>query len=132
MTPSEDLISFDLEKVRFDLSLPEAFALTSVRSLDEYLRLKENLPYLRGQSYFFVNILGQRAKLFLTIIIAEEQEITATKELDTATLGISHEELLSAGGEDGNHPVPPHTAEKIRLATRRAGRTADFGFFRKT
>jgi hypothetical protein len=29
MIPSEDLIILDPEKVRFDLSLPEAFALTS-------------------------------------------------------------------------------------------------------
>ena len=116
MTPSEDLIFLDPEKVRFDLSLPEAFALTSVRSPEEYHRLKESLPRLRGQSYLFVNILDCGARLILTIITAEEQETTATYELDPRSLGIDPLDLTSAAEGYGNHPLPRHLEEKIRRA----------------
>jgi hypothetical protein len=114
MIPSEDLIFLDPEKVRFDLSLPEAFALTSVRSTEEYHRLQESLPRLRGQSYLFVNILDRKARLILTIFTAEEQETTATYELDPLPLGIDPIDLISAGRGCGNHPLPRHLEEKIR------------------
>ena len=114
MTPSEDLIFLDPEKVRFNLSLPEAFALTSVRSPEDYHRLKESLPCLRGQSYLFVNILESHARLILTIITAEEQETTATYDIDPRPLGIDPLDLTSAGGSSGNHPLPHNLKEKIR------------------
>jgi len=116
MTPSEDLIFLDPEKVRFDLSLPEAFALTSVQSPEEYHRLKASLPRLRGQSYLFVNILDRRARLILTIITAEERETTATYEIDPRPLGIDPADLISAEGGSGNHPLPYHLEERIRRA----------------
>ncbi|MDD1738188.1 MAG: hypothetical protein LUQ02_01235 [Methanothrix sp.] len=116
MTSSEDRIFFDPEKVRFDLSLKDAFALTSVRSLGEFLSLKESLPHLRGQSYFFVNILGSHSRLILTIITAEEQETIATYELDPCPLGIAPGELISAGSGSGNFPLPPHLVGKIKRA----------------
>ena len=116
MTSSEDRIFFDPEKVRFDLSLQDAFALTSVRSLGEFLSLKESLPHLRGQSYFFVNILGSHARLILTIITAQEQETTATYELDPCPLGIAPGELISAGSGSGNFPLPTHLVGKIKRA----------------
>jgi len=118
MTPWEDQIFFDPEKVRFDLSLQDAFALTRVRSLGEFLSLKESLPHLRGQSYFFVNILGSHARLILTIITAQEQETIATYELDPYPLGIAPGagELISAGSGSGNFPLPPHLEGKIKRA----------------
>ncbi|MDD1741519.1 MAG: hypothetical protein LUQ51_06025 [Methanothrix sp.] len=116
MTPWEDQIFFDPEKVRFDLSLQDAFALTRVRSLGEFLSLKESLPHLRGQSYFFVNILGSHARLILTIITAQELETTATYELDPCPLGIAPGELISAGSGSGNFPLPPHLEGKIKRA----------------
>lgn len=121
MTPSEDLIFLDPEKVRFDLSLPEAFALTSVRSPEEYHRLKASLPRLRGQSYLFVNILDRRARLILTIITAEERETTATYELDPRPLGIDPVDLIIAGKGSGNHPLPYHLEERIRRAIKSNG-----------
>ena len=116
MTPSEDLIFLNPEKVRFDLSLPQAFALTGVRSLEEYRRLKASLPQLRGQSYLFVNILDCKARLILTIITAEERETTATYEIDPRPLGIDPVDLIAAGRGSGNHPLPHHLEERIRRA----------------
>ena len=116
MTAPENLVFIDPEKLRFDLSLPEAFALTSVRSPEEYHRLKESLLCLRGQSYFFVNILDCRARLMLTIITAEERETTATYEIDPRPLGIDPLNLMPAGRGSGNHPLPGHLEEKIRMA----------------
>lgn len=116
MTPSEDLIFLNPEKVRFDLSLPQAFALTRVRSTEEYRRLKASLPQLRGQSYLFVNILDCKARLILTIITAEERETTATYEIDPRPLGIDPVDLIAAGRGSGNHPLPHHLEERIRRA----------------
>ncbi len=80
------------------------------------------LPELRGHSYLFINILDQRARLVITIITAEDHEITATFVLDHSALGISHEELLQAGSIDGNYALPAEMEQKIRremLQTRR-------------
>lgn len=121
MMTSEYLIFFHPEKVRFDLSLPEAFALTSVCSPEEYHRLQASLPRLRGQSYFFVNILDRRARLILTIITAEERETTATYEIDPRPLGIDPVDLITAGKGSGNHPLPYHLEERIRRAIKSNG-----------
>ncbi|HNX40322.1 MAG TPA: hypothetical protein PKK11_07025 [Methanothrix sp.] len=108
--------TFDPEKIRLDLPLSDAFALTAVRSLQEFSDLQGRLDEVRGQSYFFVNILEGRARLIMTVIIAEEQEITATYELDTSA-AITQEELLSSPvREDGNHPLPEGLAERVRSA----------------
>ena len=114
MTSPENLVVIDPEKVRFDLSLPEAFALTSVQSQEEYHRLQESLPRLRGQSYLFVNILDRRARLILTIITADERETTATYEIDPQPLGIDPVDFITAGRGSGNHPLPYHLEERIR------------------
>jgi hypothetical protein len=114
MTKPEKPVEFDPGEVRFDLSIQDAFALTSVRSLSEFMRLLERLPEIRGQSYLFVNILGQRARLIMTVITAEEQEITATYELDPRPLGIDPQELFSAGAGSGNYPLPAHLEERIK------------------
>lgn len=124
MTSPEKPVTFDPEKVRFDLSLDDAFALTSVRSLREFLCLRESLPHLRGQSYFFINILESHARLIMTIITAEEQEITATYELDPCPLGIAPGELISAGSGSGNYPLPPHLEGKIKRAIYSVGCTS--------
>ncbi len=87
-----------------------------MRSPEEYHRLKESLPRLRGQSYFFINISGSQSRLILTIITAEEQETTATYELDPRPLGIDPLDLTSAAEGCGNHPLPRHLEEKIRRA----------------
>jgi hypothetical protein len=116
MTDQPETVSFDPCKVRFDLTLREAFELTQVTSLQEYKRLMCRLPELRGLSYFFINILDQRARLVMTIITAEDREITATFVLDHDTLGIGHEELLQAGHEDGNYALSREMEQKIRRA----------------
>ncbi len=116
MTAPENLVVIDPEKVRFDLSLLQAFAITSVRSSEDYDRLKENLSRLQGQSYFFINISGSQPRLILTIITSEKQEITATYELDPRPLGIDPRDLTSAAEGSGNHPLPLHLEEKIRRA----------------
>ena len=74
------------------------------------------LPELRGHSYFFINILDRRAKLVMTIITAEDREITATFVLDHDALGIGHEDLLQTGHEDGNYSLMPAVEQKIRKA----------------
>jgi hypothetical protein len=114
MTALPKAISFDPCKVRFDLTLREAFDLTRVTSLQEYQLLMRRLPELRGHSYLFVNILGPRARLVMTIITAEDIEITATFVLDHDALGISHEELLRAGIGDGNYALTAEIEQKIR------------------
>jgi hypothetical protein len=120
MTAQPETISFDPCKVRFDLTLREAFELTQVTSLQEYQLLRRRLPELRGHSYFFVNILDQRARLVMTIITAEDHEITATFVLDHDALGIGHEELLQAGYDDGNYALPADMKQKIRRAIRQS------------
>ncbi len=122
MTALPEIISFDPCKVRFDLTLREAFELTRVTSLKDYQLLVRRLPELHGHSYFFVNVLDQRARLVMTIITAEDMEITATFVLDHDALGISHEELLRAGIGDGNYALTAEMEQKIRkemLQTRR-------------
>ncbi len=114
MTALPKPISFDPCKVRFDLSLREAFELTRVTSLQEYQLLIRRLPELRGHSYFFINILGKRARLVMTIITAEDHEITATFVLDHNALGISHDDLLQSGGIDGNYSLPAEMEQRIR------------------
>ncbi|HUI40078.1 MAG TPA: hypothetical protein VLY86_04065 [Methanothrix sp.] len=64
-------VLFDPGKVRFDLSLDEAFALTQVRSLKEDQLLRQRLQELRGISYFFLNISGAKTRLMITIIPQE-------------------------------------------------------------
>ncbi len=108
--------AFDPDKVRFDLSLSDAFALTRVCSLQEFSTLQERLRLLRGQSYFFVNILKGKPRLIMTIITAEEQEITATYELEISSLGICPEELVSENRMDGNYPLPAVLIKKIKFA----------------
>lgn len=120
MTAQSETISFDPCKVRFDLTLREAFQLTQVTSLQEYQLLLSRLPELRGHSYFFINILDQRARLVMTIITAEDQEITATFVLDHDALGIRHEELMQTGQEDGNYSLLPAMEQKIRRAMRQS------------
>lgn len=116
MTAIPKAISFDPCKVRFDLTLSEAFDLTRVTSLQEYRLLIRRLPELRGHSYLFINVLDQKARLVMTIITAEDHEITATSVLDHNALGISHEELLQAGIIDGNYALPAEMEQKIRSA----------------
>lgn len=118
-------ITFDPKKARLDMPISAAFALTQVRSVQDYQRLKQSLPEMRGSSYFFVNILGERARLIITIITAEDQEITATYALDHNRLGIAHEELINAGEEDGNYAVPAELMGKIHNALRHS----DWRFF---
>lgn len=126
MTDQPETVTFDPCKVRFDLTLREAFELTQVTSLQEYQRLRRRLPELRGISYFFINILNQRARLVVTIITAEDHEVTATFVLDHNALGIGHEELLQAGREDGNYALLREMEQKIR----RAMMQAQWQFFR--
>jgi hypothetical protein len=114
MADLQERVTFDPGKVRFDLSLREAFALTQVRSLREYHYLRHRLPEMRGISYFFINVLDKRARLAITIITAEDQEITVTFVLDHCALGIAHEELMQVGWEDGNYPVPGELMRKIK------------------
>lgn len=109
-------ITFDPEKARLGMPISAAFALTQVRSMQDYQRLMQSLPEMRGSSYFFINILGERARLIITIITAEDQEITATYALDHNRLGIAHEELMNAGREDGNYAVPAELMRKIHNA----------------
>lgn len=120
MTALPETVSFDPCKVRFDLTLREAFELTQVTSLQEYKRLVCRLPELRGLSYFFINILNQSARLVVTIIVAEDHEITATFVLDHDALGIGHEELLQAGYNDGNYALPVEIKQKISRAIRQS------------
>lgn len=103
---------FDPERVRLDLPPSDAFALTAVRSLQEFSDLQGRLGEVRGQSYFFVNILRGRARLIMTVITAGEQEITATYDIDISATDISREKL-STSHEEGNHPLPEGLAERI-------------------
>lgn len=121
-------ITFDPEKARLDMPISEAFALTQVRSMQDYQRLKHRLHEMRGSSYFFINILGKKARLIITIITAEDQEITATHALDHNLLGIAHEELMDAGREDGNFAVPAELTRKIHNALHHS----DWRFFKAT
>lgn len=110
-------VVFDPERVRFDLSRGSALSLTSVRSIEEFRALQEGLREMRGQSYFLVNILKGRARLILTVITADELEVTATYELDPGPLGIADEEMLLAGPGGGNHPLTSLLEARIREAT---------------
>lgn len=121
MLLSKEQIEFDCGKALFGLCPSDMFALTSVRSLEEYIALKEHLPDMRGQSYFFVNILREKARLIMTVITVEEEEITATYELDPEPLSISQEELMQAGQGSGNHPLPPNLENRIKMAMKCPG-----------
>ena len=121
MPPPKEQIEFDPGKAIFGLCPADMFALTSVRSIEEYIALQEHLPQMRGQSYFFVNILKEKASLIMTIITAEEEEITATYELDPEPLSISQEELMQAGQGCGNHPLPPNLENRIKMAMKCPG-----------
>ncbi len=117
MHSSEKRIRFDPCKVRFDLPLSEAFRLTQVRSFEDYMRLRLSLPTLRGQSYSFVNRLGDSARLMVTIIVADSREVTASFTLDHKALGIDYDELIgTAGLASGNYPLSPRVEEKVRKA----------------
>jgi hypothetical protein len=107
-------VHFDPGKVRFDLSLDEAFALTQVRSMKEYQLLRQRLQELRGVSYFFLNIAGGRARLMITIITAGDLVATSTFVLDHSALGMDDKDLVLASHEDGNYPVPYDIERKIR------------------
>ncbi len=120
MTAQMETISFDPCKVRFDLTLSDAFKLTQVTSLQEYELLLSRLPDLRGHTYFFINILGRQARLVVTIITAEEDEVTATFVLDHDALGIGHEELMQTGQSDGNYSLLPTMEQKIRTAMKQS------------
>ncbi len=120
MSGQPETVLFDPCKVRFDLTLREAFSLTQVTSMQEYQLLINRLPQLRGNSYFFINILNCRARLVMTIITAEPQEITATFVLDHNALGINHDELLMAGDGDGNYSLSLEMEQKIRQAMKKA------------
>jgi hypothetical protein len=123
MSVQPETVLFDPCKVRFDLTLREAFSLTQVTSMQEYRLLINRLPQLRGHSYFFINILNCRARLVMTIITAEPQEITATFVLDHSALGINHDELLmagNAGNGDGNYSLSLEMEKKIRQAMKKA------------
>jgi hypothetical protein len=124
--PTGEEILFDPCKVRFDLTLPEAFRLTQVKSLDDFLRLKQMLPEIRGSSYFFINRLDGGARLMVTIIIAEGGEVTASFALNHDALGIGLHELTDAApgtGENiGNYPLPPEVERKVRCAMTKADR----------
>lgn len=120
MSGQPETVLFDPCKVRFDLTLREAFGLTQVTSMQEYQLLVNRLPQLRGNSYFFINILNCRARLVMTIITAEPQEITATFVLDHNALGMNHDELLMAGDGDGNYSLSLEMEHKIRQAMKKA------------
>lgn len=113
--PPEKVL-FDPCKVRFDLNLQEAFALTRVQSLQEYQLLEQRLQELRGVSYFFVNVAGGKARLMITIITAGDLEATSAFVLDHSALGADNEDLMQASREDGNYPVPPDLEMKIKCS----------------
>lgn len=119
-------VLFDPCRVRFDLGLQEAFALTQVRSLQEYRLLEQRLRELRGASYFFLNVTGGRARLMITIITAGDLEATSTFALDHSALGIGEVDLMRAGQEDGNYPVSPELEMKIKHSLRQS----DWRFFK--
>lgn len=122
MPSLNEQIEFDHGKAIFGFSPDETFALTSVRSLEEYVALQERLPNMRGQSYFFVNILREKARLIMTVITVEDEEITATYELDPKPLFISSEELMQAGQGSGNYPLSSCMEDRIKMAMKRPGR----------
>jgi hypothetical protein len=128
MTGPTQRIVFDPEKAKLDMPINEAFALTQVRSLQDFQRLVNKLPEMRGSSYFFINILSKKARLIITIITAEDQEITATYALDHNLLEIAQDELMRAGGEDGNYAVPADLMRKIHSALHHP----DWQFFKST
>ncbi len=116
MHPREKIL-FDPKKVKFDMPLLEAFRLTQVRSLEDYRSLRGNLADLRGISYFFINCLEGKAKLMITIITAEKDEVTASYALDYDLLGISYEDLMNAiCGESGNYPLSHEMEQKLMEA----------------
>lgn len=126
MPPREKVI-FDPKKIRFDLPLLEAFRLTQVRSVEDYRSLCSNLADLRGMSYFFINCLEDRARLMITVITAERDEVTASFALDHDLLGVRHEDLISAiCDKSGNYPLPPEIKQKLREALE----TDDWRFFK--
>jgi hypothetical protein len=119
-------VLFDSERVMFDLSLDEAFALTQVRSLKDYQLLGQRLEELRGASYFFINIAERRTRLMITIITAGDLAATSTFVLDHSALDMDEDDLMHVGHEDGNYPVPSAMEMKIR----RAMQQPDWRFFK--
>jgi len=119
MPSKAEQVVFDPGRARLDLSLGEAFDLTRVRSLEDFCLLKEKLPEIRGLCYFFVNILDSQARLLLTVIVADDSEVTSTIALDHQALGIDHQMLLKAGRESGNYPLPPELKHKVLQAMNR-------------
>jgi hypothetical protein len=109
-------IPFDPGKARLDLTLQEAFDLTSVRSTDDYRLLSKNLSEMQGTTYFFVNVLEKRARLMATVIVAEGREVTSSYVLDHHPLGMDDDLLLFSGRESGNYPLSLQMRQKIRLA----------------
>lgn len=119
-------VLFDSERVMFDLSLDEAFALTQVRSLKDYQLLGQRLEELRGASYFFINIAERRTRLMITIITAGDLAATSTFVLDHSALDMDEDDLMQVGHEDGNYPVPSAMEMKIRHAMQQP----DWRFFK--
>ena len=111
-------IQLDPNKIKFDLPPNEAFRLTEVRSIESYERLKNSLPKLRGISYLFINVLDGIARLILTIIVAEDLEVTSTYVLDHESFDLSYDELVLAveasSLDDGNYPISSVIEKKIR------------------
>ncbi|NPV62492.1 MAG: hypothetical protein HPY61_07665 [Methanotrichaceae archaeon] len=116
MADQPERVPFDPGKARLDLSLQEAFDLTSVRSANDYRRLSERLAEIRGTSYFFVNISDNRARLMATVIVAEGCEVTTSYVLDHHALGMDDDMLLFASRESGNYPLSLQMQQKIHLA----------------
>lgn len=119
-------VLFDSERVMFDLSLDEAFALTQVRSLKDYQLLGQRLEELRGASYFFINIAERRTRLMITIITAGDLAATSTFVLDHSALDMDEDDLMQVGHEDGNYPVSSAMEMKIRHAMQQP----DWRFFK--
>lgn len=121
MAPREKIL-FDPKKIRFDLPLNEAFRLTQVGSIEDYRCLKSNLAELRGMSYFFINYLESKARLMITIIAAEPDEVTATFSLNHDLLGVSSEDLMGEiCCESGNYSLPYKVEQKLRNAALEEG-----------
>jgi hypothetical protein len=122
--PIGEKVLFDPCKVRFDLTLSEAFRLTQVKSLEDFLRLKQRLPEIRGSSYFFINRLDGGARLMVTIIVAEGDEVTSSFALNHDALGIGRHELTDAAlgtvENSGNYPLPPVVERKVQCAMTKA------------
>jgi hypothetical protein len=118
--------AFDPQKALFGLHPDEAFKLTEVLSQEEYLRLKERLPKMRGFYYFFIKLIEEEVRLVATVIIAEGDEVTRSFVLDHESLGISSQDLLESiytsierFPKSGNFPISDKIEQKIREAVER-------------